>query len=364
MSKFFVCDIYAHSSEHSMFVESFVDYFEDGHDVSYLLNECHAKYVRSGNKVFKFFLKDYFCKNTKLRLFNREVFKTFRLLLLLPYIMLSNRRLVVLGTSNIQTYLLSFLKYLPMIKVSIVFHSQPESLLKTANERRKFGGVFIKAFNTIHGSDLFSILVLGEHIKKNLKNLGFFRINSIPHPVPKSSLVDIVPTVISKDIHKVAMVGLIRNDTKNCNKIYDLQLNESAQAYVIGRAKADFSIIANEKVTLKLWDKIYTDEEFVEEIRYIHSFIYFFGESDYKFTASATALDAIIYGKAVFSLKNQAVSSLLADYPLFFQFETVAEMSKAINNFDLSLLGKVDLNAQREKFLIKNFEENLDAWLS
>jgi hypothetical protein len=133
---------------------------------------------------------------------------------------------------------------------------------------------------------------------------------------------------------------------------------------VIGRAKADFSIIANEKVTLKLWDKIYTDEEFVEEIRYIHSFIYFFGESDYKFTASATALDAIIYGKAVFSLKNQAVSSLLADYPLFFQFETVAEMSKAINNFDLSLLGKVDLNAQREKFLIKNFEENLDAWLS
>ncbi|EOA6616079.1 hypothetical protein ACH7WL_004245 [Vibrio vulnificus] len=364
MSKFFVCDIYAHSSEHSMFVESFIDYFEDINDVTYLLNETHSKYVKSEHKVFKFFFKDELCKSSIARLFNREVMKSFRLFTLLPYILFSRRKLVVLGTSNIQTYLVSLLKYLPFFTASIVLHSHPESLVKPPKERRKLGGVFIRAFGKIHNSKKFNILVLGAHIKENLAKLGYDGIFSIPHPVPKSSLVEFIcDKYTTNSTHHIAMVGLIRNDTKNCNEIYNLKLDKTVHAHVIGRAKPDFPIIANDTISFKLWDHIYTDEEFIKEIENIHSFIYFFGESDYKFTASATALDAIIYGKAVFSLRNQSVASLLSDYPLFFQFDTVDDMSDAINNFDLSLLNTVDFNYQRERFLINNFERELNIWL-
>ncbi|EHS7464945.1 hypothetical protein KWB77_002552 [Vibrio cholerae] len=364
MTKFFVCDIYAHSSEHSMFVESFIDYFESNYDVAYLLNETHSKYVKSNHKVFKFFIKDTFCKSPITRLFNREVMKSIKLLLLLPYIILSKRKLVVLGTSNIQAYLLSFLKYLSIIHVSIVFHSQLESLIKEPSERRRFGGVFIKSFKSMHDSKLFNILVLGEHIKKNLNQLGFSNVSSIPHPIPKSSLLDLKLKKESINLkHHIAMVGLIRDDAKNCNKIYDLKMDDSVHAHVIGRAKSDFKIIEKDNITFTLWSDIYTEEQFVSEVDIVDSFIYFFSEDDYKLTASATALDAIIYGKAVFSLRNEAVSSLLKNYPLFFEFNTTGEMSDAINKFDLSLLNTVDFNYQRERFLIKNFERELNIWL-
>ncbi|MEI8626731.1 hypothetical protein [Vibrio sp. M60_M70] len=364
MTKFFVCDIYAHSSEHSMFVESFIDYFESNSDVAYLLNETHSKYIKSNHKVFKFFIKDTFCKSPVTRLFNREIVKSIRLLLLLPYIILSKRKLVVLGTSNIQTYLLSFLKFLSFIHVSVIFHSQLESLVKEPSERRRFGGIFIKSFKSMHDSKVFNILVLGEHIKENLQQLGFSNVSSIPHPIPKASLLDLKPKRENIDLkHHIAMVGLIRNDAKNCNKIYDLKMGDSVHAHVIGRAKPDFKIIKKDNITFTLWNDIYTEEQFVSEVDIVDSFIYFFSEDDYKLTASATALDAIIYGKAVFSLRNRAVSSLLKNYPLFFEFDTVEEMSDAINKFDLNLLHSVDFNSQREEFLIQNFEGKLKFWL-
>ncbi|WP_394494206.1 hypothetical protein [Shewanella sp. ENK2] len=80
-------------------------------------------------------------------------------------------------------------------------------------------------------------------------------------------------------------------------------------------------------------------------------------------TASATALDAIIYGKAVFSLKNEAVSSLLQGYELFFEFDTIEKMSNAINDFDTDTISKVDFNKQREKFLITEFKTDIEKWL-
>lgn len=364
MSKYFVCDIYSHASEHSMFVESFIDYFNQKDDTIFLLNDKHSLFLAPESRKIKFPLRDSICNSKLIRLFNREIVKTFSLLFMLPYILLSKRQLVILGTSNIQSFIVSLLNILPFLRVSIVLHGQVESLVKPIKDRRRFGGIFIKAFNKIHKSNRFNILVLGEHIKNNLLMLGYENIYSIPHPIPKSALAKSVGEQKKSNAkHEVAIIGLIRNDSKNCNKIYELNLDESVSLHVIGRAAPDFKIIEGHGVQFKLWNNIFLQSELELAITHIDSFLYFFGENNYKFTASATALDAIIYGKAVFSLKNEAVASLLREYDLFFEFENLTDMAAGINNFDLSSLINVDFNAQREKYLINNFNLEIEEWL-
>ncbi|WP_394494204.1 hypothetical protein [Shewanella sp. ENK2] len=262
-----------------MFVESFLDYFNK-EDAVFLLNEIHSKFISKDHRSFNYPLKDRTCSSSMARLFNREVVKTLFFILLLPYILFTGRTIVLLGTSNFQSFFFSFLRYIPLIKIRIVFHSQLESLVKEKNERRRFGNLFINAINRMENSKNIKVLVLGKHIKSKLQLLGYTNVCSIPHPIPRSSFCseNKLPTDIPKKTHNIAMVGLIRDDSKNCNSVYDLEHSESTKVHVIGRAKNDFKIDYSTSISFQLWDRIYTELEFSRAIENIHSFIYFLGK--------------------------------------------------------------------------------------
>lgn len=269
--KYFIVDLYAHASEHSLINESFIQYFEKNADNKFLLNHNHIKFLKNKKNAFKYPMNDSSIKNKIFRLINREIIKLITFVFFIPYIVFSKRKICVLGASNIQMYFLSLLSFL---SPKIVVHGQAESLLmpKTLSSR-----LFVKAYHRFNNKKI-NLLFLSYHIKNNIKyhDNQYF----IKHPLPDNPNFKLSHTKNHTDnIYRIAIVGLIRNDKKNCNLIYDLKVKDNIELWVIGRAHSDFIIKKNSKVNFKLWDEIYSTEEFNEEIKKIDGFLYLFDES-------------------------------------------------------------------------------------
>ncbi|KZP67944.1 hypothetical protein ACQ7NX_02200 [Enterobacter cloacae subsp. dissolvens] len=327
ITKYFVVDLYAHGAEHSLFIEAFVDFFEKK-DCVFLLNDVHEKFLKNDRKNnIGFLLKDSKIKNKYLRLFNREAIKLLWFLLLVPYILITRRKVCVLGVSNLQLFFLSFFSYL---KPSIVMHGQAEALITNSENLSKASKLFKYGFDKLTKAGI-KFLFLSKHIEKNIISTGNYFY--IKHPLPSNKILK-TPKELQDNPLKLAMVGLLRNDKKNCNLIYDLSLNGTTEIWAIGRAHKDFIVNYDSKVKFKLWDSVYSDVEFEKAIAEIDGFIYLFDESQYKMTASATALDAIIHQKLVFTLKNDAVQSLLESYPHVVYAENIDDLSSIIDSFE------------------------------
>ncbi|MCU3986594.1 hypothetical protein [Enterobacter mori] len=324
--KYFVVDLYAHGAEHSLFVEAFIDFFE-ARDSVFLLNDVHEKLLKGERKKnIHYLLTESKIKNKYLRLFNREIIKTLWFLLLIPYILINRRKICILGASNLQIFILSFFAFL---KPSIVMHGQAEALKNKNENLSKASTLFKYGFQklTRYGA---KFLFLSKHIKKNIAYTGnYFFIN---HPLPSSKESNKPRKILGNPL-KLAIVGLLRDDKKNCNLIYSLSLNNACEIWAIGRAHKDFIINYDSKVKFKLWDSVYSDEEFENAIADIDGFIYLFNQSQYTMTASATALDAIIHQKLVFTLRNDAVESLLGSYPYVVTANNIHDLSMVINSF-------------------------------
>tara|TARA_R110002167_G_scaffold195810_1_gene398584 strand:- start:59700 stop:60809 length:1110 start_codon:yes stop_codon:yes gene_type:complete len=345
--KYLIADIYAHSAEHSMINKAFVDFFLKTNSI-YLLNESHATFI-GGKSGFLF--KDSMFKGKLLRIINREFFK---LLVFFGYYLRSivtGRHLVILGASNLQSFFLSLVFFITRTNVSWVFHGQTESIIKVENSTYA-QKIFKLAFYFIRNSNC-NILFLSKHIKKELEcfdtNGRFFY---IPHPIPQSLISNINPVKqVQRSKLNSAIVGLLRDDKKNCNKIYDLaKSNRALNLYAIGRSHSDFIVDDNSTVNYRLWDKIYSDDEFKNAIADVQIFLYFFDENDYRATASATALDALVYGKAIFCFKNDAIESLLDGYPYLHICNSIENMADEICSFD---------HKKMEPKLINEFSQNL-----
>lgn len=59
------------------------------------------------------------------------------------------------------------------------------------------------------------------------------------------------------------MVGLLRDDKKNCNSIYELAIESpNVQLWAIGRAHRDFIVNKESRIHFKLWESIYSEGDF------------------------------------------------------------------------------------------------------
>lgn len=361
MSKYFVVDIYAHASEHILVNRAFIDFFSTKDSV-FLLNDVHSKSLPTGAKKFNFLLKDSLIRKKSIRIFNREVVKMLTLFFFIPYILLTKRTLCVLGASNIQFLLLALI---PFLKIKQVVHGQAEALIKNKNDKTLAEKLFSFGFKYLNKKSV-KLLFLSKHINKNINQENVFFID---HPLPESVKSTAAAKVRHPERIKIAMVGLIRDDKKNCNAIYDMKVNiEHTQLWVIGRAHRDFIIDKKSDVKFKLWDAIYSEEDFNKEISEVDGFLYLFNDDQYLMTASATALDAIIHKKYVFTLSNPAISSLLSDYPYVIRAENITELVDKIDEFaKMKRIETID-DGYIDRFLLTNPSNSdvnvVNKWLS
>lgn len=325
--RFFVTDLYAHGAEHSLFAEAFINYF-DKKDSVFLLNNVHMKFCSTANDKNKnFVFTDDKIKNRKFRLFNREIIKFITFLAYIPFILFSKRKVCILGASNLQVFFLSFLSFL---KFRIVIHGQAEALLKGKQKKSLASRMFVYGFKRLSEAGT-KFLFLSHHIKKNIDDdtACYF----IKHPLPSGYGFSKAKVINTRPL-RLAMVGLLRNDKKNSNLIYDLKPNSNVELWAIGRAHGDFLVDEQSDVKFKLWDYVYSNDEFEAAIKDIDGFIYLFNNDQYKMTASATALDAIIHQKIVFTLKNDAIESLLESYPYVYSADSIEHLSNLINSYE------------------------------
>lgn len=370
IDKYFVADVYSHNAEHSLFVESFVEFFSKK-NTTFLLNEHHIKFVDESNgslvTAHKFLLNDSLLKWKVLRLINREVFKSIYFYVFAFLSSLRGRKIVILGVSNFQFFLLSVFLFFTRIKASVVLHGQVESLLgvrRTFSQKLFFWGVRLSKYCKIN------FLYLSNHIEKNIEhsNRNFF----CKHPIPLRIIEDIkVSDEVETDVPflfhrmKAATVGLIRNDKKNCSRIYDLNVAPSVcELSIIGRLHADFNPNYTKGVEHKVWNSIYSDEEFADAVSDVSAFLYFFDETQYKGTASATALDAIVHKKYAVCLKNDAIVSFLDGYPYLVICNDLLDMSKKLSTLTINKSRSHELNSFVDTFSLFKQKEHLEKWLN
>lgn len=369
IDKYFVSDVYSHNAEHSLFVESFVEFFSKK-NTTFLLNEHHINFVDECNnpmvKAHKFFLNDSFLKWKILRLINREIFKSVYFYIFALFSSLRGRRIVILGVSNFQFFLLSVFLFFTRMKASVVLHGQVESLLgakKTFSQKLFFLGFRLSKYCKIN------FLYLSHHIENNIEysNRNFF----CKHPIPLRIIEEIkvsdeIGTEVPFLFHrlKAATVGLIRNDKKNCSRIYDLNVAPSiCELSIIGRLHADFNPNYTAGVEHKIWNSIYSDAEFADAVSDVSAFLYFFDDTQYKATASATALDAIVHKKYAVCLKNDAIVSFLDGYPYLIVCNDLLDMSKKLSTVTIKKDRNHELDYFVDTFSLFKQENDLEKWL-
>ncbi|AIN65586.1 hypothetical protein [Providencia stuartii] len=327
--KYFVSDLYSYGEEHQLVVKSFIELFESRHkNTRYLLNKNYRKH-----NIFNFIINDSLFKRSIFKIVNREVFKVLNLFLFIPYIILTKRNLVLLGMSNIQYFwVLSFCK-LFFIKCHIIQHSELENLItpKTISQR-------LFKFSMKYLSKGTSFLLLSKHINYPLE---FYRNNifKINHPIPSIQNNNI--EFCQGDKNKLAIVGLLSQSHKSCNRIYELEKNlktNNKSLYAIGRNKGDFFINHESIVKYILWKNQFTSNEFNYAIKDIASFLFFFSPTCYNYTASGTIIDAILYGKNIIALEHPAINSAAYQYKGLLTFKSIEEMANFIDNNELPII--------------------------
>ncbi|MDV5245502.1 hypothetical protein [Shewanella xiamenensis] len=284
----------------------------------------------------KFIFSDGKIKNKYLRLINREVCKLVIFIFRMLSSSFSGRKTILLGASNLQFFILMLVVFVTRTSVSIVLHGQVEALLK---KNKSFASkLFYLGFKISKYCNV-KFLYLSKHIEKNIifgKNNFFCK-----HPLPKR----IIKQLNDSDLQagnsfsspiSAAVVGLIREDKKNCSQIYRLSTKiapEICKLSIIGRLHTDFIPEDASTVVHKTWDSIYSEYEFINAINDVSIFLYFFNNDQYKATASATALDAIVHRRYAFCLPNEAITSFLDGYPYLVVCKDLSDMANKLSKF-------------------------------
>ncbi|EMK3755665.1 hypothetical protein ABJA24_003286 [Providencia rettgeri] len=356
--EFFITDLYSHGQEHQLVVTSFIEMFNVHYPKSqFLLNSNY-----NGERTKNFIFDDSSIHNKIIKLINRDILKLFNFIIYLPKIFLSRKKVVFLGLSNIQYFIILLICRVLKIKCFIVQHSELEYLENPKTLSQK-----LFAFSIKYLKGKSSFLILSKHITPPLV-LGdnFFKID---HPLP-SQLKKFSNQDIINNTKKLAIVGLLSDSHKSCNKIYDLEklITDDVSLYAIGRNKGDFIINRDSRIKFIIWDKQYSDDEFQNAIKDINCLLFFFSSNCYNKTASGTIMDAIIYGKNIIALDHPAINSAAYRYKGLYTFKSIDDISKFLKNNKLPKIDSTYLSdyiESRTLISIKNEDTNvIMKWLA
>lgn len=327
MENFLVIDPFVHKEEHSVVDRSFLEYFSCFRS-TVLVNETLKKNCDDLDLNFYPPFKDANSSRRFSRWLYREIYKVGYTLLILMGNLFHKRRVVFLAMSQFQFFVFGFVCFLLRIKASIVMHHYAEGLVKSKIDIKLSDKLFLIGHHFFNRLDTTRFLYLSKHIEKSIpfSEKNYF----INHPIPKRMIDSVdVPTHIAdeRSIVNIATIGLLSPSRKSSHMINELNGGLNYTLWVVGRFAANEEFQISSHVKSKIWDGMYSNEEFQRAIKNMDCFIYFFDKEQYKCTASGTLIDAVLYGKHVLSLRNAAAESLLSNYEKKFFFDSVCEMN-------------------------------------
>lgn len=246
------------------------------------------------------------------RLFYRELLLPIFFFCIVIFSLIRSRQLVIIGFSRFHC-----LSVLPLALVastfvpcSVLFHSQIEMLNENGQHsiiRRLRLHASCYILKKVLTSERVRCLFLSSHIEENCRHLGI-NLRScyfIPHPVSARDYCfarrKTGAQVAAKSfVPVIGAIGIFRQDTKNSMAIYEVaKQNPDVRFKLVGRAGPGFSWVELDNVENVKLEKPVSDDLLYELSSDIDTFIYLFPEDSYKYTASGTIVDALIWRKSI-----------------------------------------------------------------
>ncbi|MCJ8286907.1 hypothetical protein [Halomonas sp.] len=239
--------------------------------------------------------------------------------------MLENRGNVcfVMGATGAQLFTASILeKIFPTSakKWIFVLHSEVEGVDTPQGIIKRIAGWAIKYTSFARN---FKFIVLGEHILKNLVSVGIIRRNAvfIEHPAPNVFNKEMVS--FGKPPYQVAVIGLLRNDTKDLCIAAEAAKNKELRMSFIGRKGRGFESQAG--VAECTVNDHYSNQWMAEKLSDVDALFLCPRREMYKFTALGTVVDSLAYGKPVIWIKHDALKAY-EDAPFSIYGESVDDL--------------------------------------
>jgi hypothetical protein len=150
-------------------------------------------------------------------------------------------------------------------------------------------------------------IVLGAHIKRNLDRVRLKnpRIHVIEHPLPDVTFPPLL--FLGQMPIRVAVVGLLRSDTKDLHLASQLAMNSFIRVVFIGRK--GFGYTTQPGVDEEITSEHYTNGWMAERLKGIDVLLLCPAREKYGFTALGSVTDAMTYGKPLAWVKHEALES-------------------------------------------------------
>jgi hypothetical protein len=218
-----------------------------------------------------------------------------------------DRPVFVMGATGLQVLWLALLeRMLPRSarRWLVVLHSEVEGVESTPGMMKAAAGVAIRRLRFPRRA---RCVVLGKHIKENLRSLGVDvdRIHVVEHPLPA-----IAPRTMRhprSSVLRIAVVGLLRGDTKDLSIAAAVARQPGVSVSMIGRAGPGYQ--PQPGVRQQVLPTHYTTTWMEEALREEDVLLLSPSPRGYRFTALGSIGDAITYGKCAAWLRHDALAS-------------------------------------------------------
>lgn len=246
-------------------------------------------------------------------------------------------QLVILGATGTQLFILAFfLRLFPSKRqaIRLFFHSELEFFDSKKGINKYFAKLAVKSMKLCN---MINTAVLSSHIKKNMvaESNDYESVYLVRHPMPQFTealFKKLSSNVMDKANLQLAVIGLLRGDTKNLDQAAVLRQLTNVNVNFFGRLGPDSSHI---KLTesCQVLNEHYSDEWLRNCIKDVDFLLLSPAKNAYRFTALGTVSDSVLFSKPLIWEKHEAIQDY-ESYPLACVYHNVADFNESLDKFE------------------------------
>lgn len=332
-----VIDFLSYANSHVKVNSSFLGFLPSSADITFLAEKEHSNYVKR-NLVkeinFTTFKRDKFWRLKRELIF---LFVVVQSLIKMKLIDSKDDRVLILGATGVQIFLLSII-FRAINKSNrqfhLILHSELEGFDNKPGINRKLAKAAFSRFE-LHKRCLCA--VLSDHIKDNLIKISpeFEIVHSVRHPFLVTGEINIRKrNRLEQDLIKslkLAVVGLIREDTKDLKLAKEIDKIQGINVAMYGRASTTLNrdALTNDSNVVSFH---YEDSWIEQQLSDTDFLLLVPKPNSYRFTALGTVADSVSYGIPLVWISHDALNDY-SNFPFSVVCKDLNEIRVNLSNF-------------------------------
>lgn len=254
-------------------------------------------------------------------------------------------KVIILGATGTQLFLLSLIMKLfkaKREKIRLFYHSELEFLDNKKGINKLFARFAVKNLKL---SNLIKTAVLSEHIKKNLLKVShsYNCVKVVRHPMPSIKKDFVIKSIEeareSEPRYKLAVIGLLRGDTKDLKTPIKLRNLKSIDTNFFGRLGPESDEIELSE-SCEVLESHYTDDWLKRCLEGVDFLLLSPLINSYKYTALGTVSDSAEFSLPLVWIEHEALKSY-ESFPLACVASNYSDFEATIQNYKVPSIKSV-----------------------